>query len=158
MFVDKVFDLSAGLGDKADRTESFGTGGVAHDTSDFEFLSAAVRSVFDDEGGYSPDVFSRFTSDSRFCEDALSYARGLIRAHAPFVWLALLKSAISGNTTAIRLYFDIFGRDIGSSCGKDCGKNCGNSDNCCDAAALEIMGLRSELFGGRDAEAGGGMD
>lgn len=154
--MDKIFDLSSGVSEKTDSAEFAETGGVGYSTSDFEFLSAAVRSALDDESKYSPDVFSRFTSDSRFCDGALSYARSLIRAHTPFVWLALLKSAISGNTTAIRLYFDIFGRDIGEKCGENQGD--GGENDGFDPAALEIMGLRCELFGGGKADGGEGTD
>ncbi|MGN1409611.1 MAG: hypothetical protein ACI4XJ_05480 [Eubacteriales bacterium] len=151
--MDKIFDLSDGLGENTDSAEFAEAGGVEYDPSEFEFMNAAVRSVLDDESRYSPDVFSRITSDSRFCEAVLSYARRLIRVHTPFVWLALLNSAISGNTTAIRLYFDIFGRDIGENRGGNQGE-----DDGFNPAALEIMGLRCELFGGGKADGGEGTD
>lgn len=153
MFVDKIFDLSDGLGENTDSAEFAEAGGAGYTPSDFGFLNAAVRGVLDDESRYSPDVFSRITSDSRFCEAVIGYSRKLARSYVPFVWMALLKSAISGNTTAIRLYFDIFGRDIGGKCGENQSENDGF-----DPAALEIMGLRCELFGGGKADVGEGTD
>ena len=44
---------------------------------------------------------------------ALPLSRCAARAYAPLVWRALLDEAKDGNMTAIKLYFDIFGRDIG---------------------------------------------
>lgn len=117
------------------------------------FLDKALRDALGEEAGYSAETLSRLASDDGYCEAALRHARRLIRAHAPVVWASLLKSAASGNTTAIRLYFDIFGRDIGDNCGKSCSWSEGD-----EAAAREIGGLRSELFGGEggsgESEAG----
>lgn len=44
---------------------------------------------------------------------ALPLSRCAARAYAPLVWRALLDEVKDGNMTAIKLYFDIFGRDIG---------------------------------------------
>ena len=57
----------------------------------------------------------------------------------PLVWRALLDEAKDGNMTAIKLYFDIFGRDIGMT----------DEENA-DPAHDEIGSLRGELFRGEE--------
>lgn len=68
---------------------------------------------------------------------ALPLSRCAARASAPMVWRALLEEAKDGNMTAIKLYFDIFGRDIGMT----------DEENA-DPAHDEIGSLRGELFQG----------
>ncbi len=63
-------------------------------------------------------------------ELGLCRAAGVIEA--PLVWRALLDAAEGGNVSAIRLYFDIIGRDCGSAV---------------RSADEEIVGLREEMFG-----------
>ncbi len=62
----------------------------------------------------------------------LSLCRSAGIFEAPLVWRALLDAAESGNVSAIRLYFDIIGRDSGAV------------SNSADA---EVSGIRRELFG-----------
>ncbi len=52
---------------------------------------------------------------------------------APLVWRALLDAAEGGNVSAIRLYFDIIGRDSGAAV---------------KSADEEVAGLREAMFGG----------
>lgn len=70
---------------------------------------------------------------------ALPLSRCAARAYAPLVWRALLDEAKDGNMTAIKLYFDIFGRDIGMT----------DEENA-DPAHDEIGSLRGELFRGEE--------
>ena len=70
---------------------------------------------------------------------ALPLSRCAARAYAPLVWRALLDEVKDGNMTAIKLYFDIFGRDIGMT----------DEENA-DPAHDEIGSLRGELFRGEE--------
>lgn len=64
-------------------------------------------------------------------------AKKLAAAEAPLVWRALLDAAEGGNMTAIKLYFDIFGRGAAENGG---GEGVIREDG-------EVADLRSELFG-----------
>ncbi len=78
----------------------------------------------------SPPNDSLSTLDS-----ALPLSRNIARASAPLVWRALLDEVKDGNMTAIRLYFDIFGRDLGKT-----------DDEDLSPSSEEINSLRDELF------------
>lgn len=69
-------------------------------------------------------------------------ARRLAAAEAPLVWRALLDAAEGGNMTAIKLYFDIFGRGASEN---DVGEGAVREDG-------EVAALRSELFYGGESE------
>lgn len=93
---------------------------------DAEEAGEAVRSLVRDNAADGTDEY--FTL-------ALPLSRCAARAYAPLVWRALLDEAKDGNMTAIKLYFDIFGRDIGMT----------DEENS-DPAHDEIGSLRGELF------------
>ena len=78
--------------------------------------------------------------EDEYFTTALPLSRCAARAYAPLVWRALLDEATDGNMTAIKLYFDIFGRDIGMT----------DEENA-DPAHDEIGSLRGELFRSEDA-------
>ena len=83
------------------------------------------------------DTAANATDD--YFTTALPLSRCAARAYAPLVWRALLDEAKDGNMTAIKLYFDIFGRDIGMT----------DEENA-DPAHDEIGSLRGELFRGEE--------
>jgi hypothetical protein len=77
-------------------------------------------------------------------EDVLSEARRRARASAPTVWRALLDEINDGNVSAMRLYFDIFGRDIGM-----------RPDDERDPSSEEIDSLRADIFSEQRGESDG---
>lgn len=99
----------------------------------------ALTSPDAEEAGEAVRTLVRDTADEtdEYFTIALPLSRCAARAYAPLVWRALLDEATDGNMTAIKLYFDIFGRDIGMTDEE-------NSDPTHD----EIGSLRGELFRG----------
>lgn len=128
----KMLTNSASLTDDSDRTK---------------MLNLAVRMLrrgsdkdigrILDGCGISEGEYLRWVQSGEFPALALPISRSLAQSEAPLVWRSLLDMAKDGNTTAIRLYFDIFGRDVGDS-----------QNRVSDPGKAEIIGLRSELFGG----------
>ncbi len=82
--------------------------------------------------GVSRDEYGALVS-SGGGEAGLGFCRAAGMLEAPLVWRALLDAAEGGNVSAIRLYFDIIGRDSGAAV---------------KSADEEVAGLREVMFGG----------
>ena len=139
---------SASLTDDSEKTKMLtNSASLTDDSEKLKMLNLAVRMLrcgsdkdigrILDGCGISEGDYLRWVQSGEFPALALPISRSLAQSEAPLVWRSLLDMAKDGNTTAIRLYFDIFGRDVG-----DC------QNRVSDPGKAEIIGLRSELFGG----------
>ncbi len=94
-----------------------------------------LRALYSDEVlsalGISRDEYGALLGGGD-SEKGLGLARAAGVLEAPLVWRALLDAAEGGNVPAIRLYFDIIGRDSGAAV---------------KSADEEVAGLREEIFG-----------
>lgn len=105
-------------------------------------VSAVLDTLTSDKDGRDDKLYELLrlmTNDSEkqsYFTSALPLSREIAKAASPLVWRSLLDEIKDGNMTAIRLYFDIFGRDIGKT----------DDDDLKSTAEIEIDSLREELF------------
>lgn len=109
---------------------------------DERVASAVLDTLTSDKDGRDDGLYELLRlmkNDSEkqsYFTSALPLSREIAKAASPLVWRSLLDEIKDGNMTAIRLYFDIFGRDIGKTDNDDLKSN----------AEIEIDNLREELF------------
>lgn len=144
----KMLTNSANLSDDSDRTKMLtNSANITDDSEKTKMLNLAVSMLRSGSGknigkildgcGIPESDYLRWVQSGEFPALALPLSRSLAQSEAPLIWRSLLDMAKDGNTTAIRLYFDIFGRDMGES-----------PNRTGDPGNAEISSLRSELFGG----------
>ncbi len=63
--------------------------------------------------GISEEGYLEMLRSGEFRHEVIPLSRLISESEAPMIFKALTETAKRGNTTAIRLYFDIFGKDIG---------------------------------------------
>ncbi len=109
---------------------------------DERVISAVLDTLTSDKDGRDDGLYELLRlikNDSEkqtYFTSALPLSREIAKAASPLVWRSLIDEIKEGNMTAIRLYFDIFGRDIGKT----------GDDTIKSSAEIEIDSLREELF------------
>lgn len=92
------------------------------------------------EYAVTDEEFIGWIRDGRFTEYVMTLARGVSEARAPYVWASLLSEIGDGSVQAMKLYFEI------------CGKNRGAASESPLGPPLSLTAIREEIFGTGEGE------